>query len=192
MAFGGLVMKKKWLKGFVSGLNRSEGMALMAVVALMLMMIIMGGAFTSIMGDWKISSPMAIHSNRATQLANSAASFALQEASVAVASSNAVTLMCGSRPFPINIIDDGLGGTGSFWIERPFDLDDDATGGDDDDDVDDDGDDALGASTTYTIIATGKVTSGGTLVAQRLIKVFFDIPADPSSAVTFDPAYSPP
>ncbi len=183
-------MKKKWLKGFVSGLNRSEGMAIMAVVALMLMMIIMGGAFTSIMGDWKISSPMAIHSNRASQLANSAASFALQEASDAVAAGTSV--MCGSRVAPISVINDGNEGTATYWIERPFDNDDDV-GGADDDDVDDDDDDAsVGGteSTTYTITAIGKVRSGGSLVAQRLIKVFVDMPGDPSiGEVLYDPGH---
>ncbi len=191
MAFGGLVMKKKWLKGFFSGLNRSEGMAIMAVVALMLMMIIMGGAFTSIMGDWKISSPMAIHSNRASQLANSAASFALQEASDAVAAGTSV--MCGSRVAPISVINDGNEGTATYWIERPFDDDDDDVGGADDDDVDDDDDDNGGLSTTYTITAIGKVRSGGSLVAQRLIKVFVDMPGDPSIGdVLYNPVYTPP
>ncbi len=176
-------MNKKWLKGFVSRVNKSDGIVIMAVVALMLMMVIMGGAFSSIMGDWKISSPMAIHSSRATQLANSAASFALQEAKNSIETTVLTTpVTCGGRLNPETVIaNDGNGGSADYWIERP-DVDDDAltagvgTLNSDDDDVNDDDDDAGGASDTFTIIATGRVTSGGVTVAQRQIKAFVDFP----------------
>ncbi len=183
-------MNENWLKKIISGLNRSDGMVIMAVIALMLMMIIMGGVFSSIMSDWKVSSPMAIHSNRATQLANSAASYALQEANNKIALEDSTDpVVCGTRIVPIEVIDDGVEGKAYYWIERPFETDDALAGaeGPDDDEVPDDDDDGTFPN-RYTIIATGKVESGGLAVAQRQIKIFFDITKTPNVDVWFLPA----
>ncbi len=82
-------MNKKWLNKFIEKLNRSDGTAIVAFVAMLMVMTIMGGAFTSIIGGWRMSAPYEIKSNRAAQLASSAATFALQEAT-----SNIATLQC--------------------------------------------------------------------------------------------------
>ncbi len=174
-------MSKIWLKRFIEKLNRSDGVAIMTIVALMLMMTILGGVFASIMGGWQVSAPYAVNSNRAAQLANSAATFALQEAKNNI--ENLPTpnpVNCGLRLSLVTVIaDDGNGGSADYWIERPGVDDDAITVGvgalnGDDDDVNDDLDDS--DPTLYTIIATGRVASGGVAVAQRQIKVFVDFP----------------
>ncbi len=185
-------MSKIWLKRFIEKLNRSDGVAIMAIVALMLMMTILGGVFASIMGGWQVSAPYAINSNRASQLANSAATFALQEAKNNIAG----TVVCGNRTSKVSVLsNDGNGGSAYYWIECPGNsgtpyANDDQTGGIDDDIVDDDLDDNStqpnyiasddldlnGVSDLYTVIATGKVVSGATTVARRQIKVFVLFP----------------
>jgi hypothetical protein len=175
-------MTKKWLKKLFEKLNRSDGVSIMAIVVLMLVMTVMGGVFTRIMGEWKVSAPMAINSTRALQLANTAAAFAFQEASFKFYGGS---FNYGTRGTPYTVYNDGNGGTADYWIERPgasYTNDDDTTG-DDDDAVDDDGDDSNMAddkdgdsvSDLHTIIATGKVAIGGTTVAKRQIKIFAHI-----------------
>ena len=74
-------MTTKTLKKFTELLNRSEGISIVPIIVVMVIMSVMGGVFTSIMGDWKISAPMTINSNKAFCLAETAAMFALQDAS---------------------------------------------------------------------------------------------------------------
>ncbi len=176
-------MNKKWFKKFIGKLNRNDGMSIVFIVAIMLMMTIMGGAFTSIMGVWKQSSSYAINSARAYQLANSAATYALQDTKNSI--DDAIPVVCGQRLNLVTAIaDDGNGGSADYWIEMPLLTDDFLSGGlgamiSDDDNVNDDLDDNVVGDDPYlyTIIATGRVNSGGIQVAQRQIKVFIDIPA---------------
>ncbi len=173
-------MKKKWLHRSTEELNRSDGVAIIALVVLMLMMTIMGASFASIMGGWKISSPYAINSNRASQLANAAATYALQDSKRSMEAF--VDVVCGQSTNVVPVIDDdGNGGNSYYWIELPTQdgvtlYSDDTTGTDPDaDDYDDDADD-LSNPDLYTIMATGKVVSGGVTVAKRQIKVFVEFP----------------
>ena len=168
-------MTKIWLKKLIEKLNKSDGVSIMAIVVLMLIMTIMGGVFTSVMGRWKISAPLTMHSNSALQLANTAAAFALQEASFKFYNKDANGILnfnYGTKAAPYPAFNDGNGGTGEYWFELPGVNDDDLIGADADV-VDDDGDDAN--PNLYTIVATGSVDIGGTTVAKRQIKVFTDI-----------------
>ena len=73
-------MTTKSLKKFAELLNRSEGLSLTPIIVIMVIMSIMGGVFTSIMGSWKVSAPITANSNKAFYLAETAAMFALQDA----------------------------------------------------------------------------------------------------------------
>ena len=119
-------MTKIWLKKLIEKLNRSDGVSIMAVVVLMLIMTVMGGVFTSIMGGWKISAPMAINSNKAFYLAETASVFALQNAEdrffgpkFTIGSS---ANMGGTRAAPYVVSINGTAANGEiaeYWIERP-------------------------------------------------------------------------
>jgi hypothetical protein len=189
-------MTTKSLKKFTELLNRSEGLSIIPIIAIMVIMSVMGVVFTSIMGGWKISAPMTINSSKAYNLAETAAMFALQDASNRFFSKNASsvpnfpsTSPIGERssPFIVSSIATSNGTeTAEYWIERPFpsgnntvdlvggvnrgDNDDDDSSSDDDV-VDDDLDDSVANNTLYTIIATGKVFRNGTTVAKRQIKI---------------------
>ncbi len=184
-------MNKKWLHKLIENSNKSDGVAIMALVVLLVMMTIMGGAFASIMGGWKTSAPYAINSNRAAQLANSAAVFALQNAKENIDAANYIN--CGLRLALVTVIsDDGNGGSADYWIERPSQggtlasSNDDFDTGPDDDDYDDDVNDVTDPD-LFTIIATGRVTSGGVLVAKRQVKIFVDYTATAPSVITPKP-----
>ncbi len=147
-------------------LSRNEGISLTPIIAVMVIMSVMGGVFTSIMGDWKVSSPVTINSSKAYYLAESAAMFALQDAQYRFFSKDTTgtplfpSATTGTRSAPYVVSSSGTE-TAEFWIERPYlagtspystnstvDLDrgnndDIITGTNDDEDiVDDDGDDA--------------------------------------------------
>ncbi|MHC4269233.1 MAG: hypothetical protein ACYSWS_05890 [Planctomycetota bacterium] len=170
-------MNKIWLKKFIGKLNRSDGVSIMAIVVLMLIMTIMGGVFTSVMGRWKNSAPLTANSNRALELANTAAAFALQEASFKFYSKDAsgnFNFNLGISSAPYIAYNDGNGGIADYWFEMPGFVNDDNLIGADADNVDDDGDDTTNPN-RYTILATGRVNLGGTTIAKRQIKVFADI-----------------
>ncbi len=168
-------MKKKWLHKIIEKLNRSDGSAIIAFIAMMLVMTIMGGAFASIIGGWRMSSPYEINSNRAAQLANSAATFALQEAQNKITAADPLDPVdYGTRLFQILVFDDGDDGFAEYWIERPDLPNDDDVNLPGDDEVDDDDDDGTDP-TLYTIIATGRVENvAGNTVARRQVKIFVD------------------
>ena len=207
------IMTTKSLKEFTELLNRSEGLSIIPIIAIMVIMSVMGVVFTSIMGGWKISAPMTINSTKAYNLAETAAMFALQDASIRFFSKdvngvpNFPSLATGTRsdPFIVSSIVTSNGTeTAEFWIERPnnsanpsVDLyppghpqagnergfDDDDDSSSDDDVVDDDSDDP-GNPSLYTIIATGKVFRNGTTVAKRQIKIKATITDSTSVALT--------
>ena len=195
-------MTIKSIKKFTGLLNRSEGLSLTPIIVMMVIMSVMGGVFTSIMGGWKQSAPMTINSEKANYLAESAAVFALQDAKYRFFNKDASD--CPNFPgcpdstaFPGNgtranpyVVSTSSTETAEYWIERPYpsantsvdeyptsthrgNNDDDITGADDDV-MDDDTNDSTTPS-LYTIIATGKVTRGGTTVASRQVKVLADI-----------------
>ncbi len=165
-------MNKKWLNKFIKKLNRSDGTAIMAFIAMIMVMTIMGGAFASIVGGWRMSAPYERNSNRASQLASSAATFALQEAKNDIG-----TLNYGTHLVPFEVYDDGNGGIAEYWIEMPL-VNDDDTGHPNDDEVDDDDDDfaIIPANINlHTIIASGRVENGdGDTVARRQVKIFVE------------------
>ena len=205
------IMTTKTLKKITELLNRSEGISLTPIIVIMVIMSVMGGVFTSIMGNWKISAPMTINSAKAFNLAETAAMFALQDAKNRFFSKDASSAPdfpasgSGTRSTPF-VVSSFVSSAGTeiaeFWIERPYpsinsidefppgthrgNNDDDISGADDDD-VDDDDDDSSHDpdDRRYTIIATGKVKRGGVTVAKRQIKVLADIV--PSAASTVAP-----
>ncbi len=186
-------MNKKWLHKIIGELNRNDGAAILAIVALVLMMTVMGGVFASIMSGWKTSAPNTVNSVRAAQMANSAATYAIQRANNDI--DNGIDVICGNSSVKVPVVaDDGNGGSSYYWIECPGSVgspeaSDDVTTGIDDDIVDDDLDDYLGCpnyvaadddngdniSDIYTIIATGKVEKGVTVLARRQVKVLVEL-----------------
>ena len=80
------LMTKKSLKKFTVLLNRNEGIAILPIIVVMVLMSIMGGIFSHTMGLWKRSAPATINSMKAYRLAETAAMFALQDASYQVPS----------------------------------------------------------------------------------------------------------
>ncbi|GAX61082.1 ornithine carbamoyltransferase [Candidatus Scalindua japonica] len=154
----------KLLKKFPGFFNRNEGIALTSIIVIMVLMSVMGGIFTSIMGTWKVSAPLTINSNKAYYLADTATMFALQDAKYRFFSMNASgtplfpAATTGIRSAPY-VVSSSTTERAEYWIERPYlagssphstnsdvDLDrgnnDDDTALADDDIVDDDGDDA--------------------------------------------------
>ncbi len=187
-------MKIKFLKKLAGKLNRNEGISLTPIIAIMVIMSIMGGVFTSIMGNWKVSAPVTINSSKAYYLAETAAMFALQDAKNKFFSVNASltplypSTTTGTRSAPY-VVSSSSTESSEYWIERPYPSantsvdeypigthrgnNDDDTTGVDDDVVDDDGDDSSHDPDPklYTIIATGKVLRGGNTVAKRQVKI---------------------
>ncbi|MHC4454048.1 MAG: hypothetical protein ACYSWS_05075 [Planctomycetota bacterium] len=191
-------MTKILIKKIIGDLKRDDGFSVMAIVVLMLIMTIMGGVFTSVMSTWKVSSAMTVNSERALQLANTAAAFALQEASSKFYSKDTNSnpdFNFGTRLNPYIAYNDGNGGTGDYWFELPGVNDDGITLGtvnDDDDNINDDGDDnnlandldGDGISDRYTIIATGRVNMvGGATIATKQIRVLVDIIPTPATTL---------
>ncbi len=192
-------MTTRSLKKLAELLNRKEGISLIPIIVIMVIMSVMGGVFTAIMGNWKVSAPVTINSNKAFYLAETAAMFALQDAKHRFFSKDAINrpdfpaLGSGTRanPFVVSNVVSSFGTeTAEYWIERPHPsantgidefppgthrgLNDDDTSSADDDFVDDDDDDNTTPS-LYTIIATGKVERSGVTVAKRQIKVLANI-----------------
>ncbi len=162
-------MKTKSLKKLAGTLNRNEGVSLIAIIALLVIMSVMGGVFSSVMGSWKISAPTNINSSKAGYLAETAAMYALQDARYRFYGGS---FNYGTRAVPYAVSSTGTE-EANYWFERPDDpthLNDDDTINADDDIVDDDLDDATDP-TLYSIIATGKIKRAGATVAKRQIKI---------------------
>ena len=156
-------MKTKYLKKLAGKLNRNDGVSLIAIMAMLVIMSVMGGVFSSVMGKWKISSPTNINSNKSLYLAETATMFALQDAKNRFFSVDTTgtplypSASTGTRSVPY-IVSSSSTESSEYWIERPYlagtapystnsavDLDrgnnDDDTTLADDDLVDDDSDD---------------------------------------------------
>lgn len=172
-------MKIKSLKKIIEALNRNEGVSLIAIITLLVIMSVMGGVFSSVMGRWKVSAPTTMNSNKALYLAETAAMFALQDAQYRFYSKDASgndMFNFGTDNSPY-VVSSSSTEEADYWFERPDLVDDD--GSSDDDGSDDDADDANSAddldgdgnSDLYTIIATGKIKRDGTTVAKRQIKI---------------------
>jgi len=213
-------MYTKYLKKLAGKLNREDGVSLIAIMTMLVIMSVMGGVFSSVMGRWKLSAPTNINSSKALYLAETATMFALQDSKnrfFSVDSSGTPIFpaeITGTRSVPY-VVSSSSTESAEYWIERPYlagsspystnatiDLDrgndDDATTLADDDIVDDDSDDddvinnvtdvsnpLDGFSDVYTIIATGKIKRGGTIVAKRQIKT--NVTIIPSPDVEVDP-----
>ncbi|MBC8555961.1 MAG: hypothetical protein H8D23_40630, partial [Candidatus Brocadiales bacterium] len=203
-------MKSKPLKKLGRILNRNEGIALTPIIIIMVLMSVMGGVFTSIMGGWKTSAPLTINSNKAYYLAETATMFALQDAKKRFFSVDGTSTPSGKPFFPSAttgtrsapyIVSSSSTESSEFWIERPYPSDntnvdeyptgthrgnnDDDIIGVDDDDVDDDGDDSSNDPDPklYTIIATGKVKRGSTTISKRQIKTKVTIIPSPEATI---------
>ena len=125
-------MTTKMLKKFAELLNRREGISLTPIIVVIVIMSVMGGVFTSIMGGWKQSAPMTINSEKANYLAESAAVFALQDAKYRFFNKDASD--CPNFPgcpdstaFPGNgtranpyVVSTSSTETAEYWIERPY------------------------------------------------------------------------
>jgi len=161
-------MNAKSLKKFTEILNKNEGVSLVAIMALLVIMSVMGGVFSSVMGRWKISAPTNMNSSKAIYLAEAAAMFALQDARYRFYGGS---FNYGTRAVPYVVSSSGTE-EADYWFERPDSgyEDDDSVSDEDDDISDDDADDASDP-TLYSIIATGKVKRDGTTVAKRQIKI---------------------
>ena len=169
-------MTTKSLKKFTELLNRNEGGSIVPIIIIMVTMALMGGVFTSIMGNWKISAPMIINSNKAYYLAETAAMFALRDAAYRFYGGS---FNYGTRSTPYVVYSSSTE-EANYWIERPdtgFTNDDDIIGVYDDN-VDDDADDGTNP-TRYTILATGKASLGSVTLATRQIKIKADITTTP-------------
>ncbi|MGR3302909.1 MAG: hypothetical protein ACUZ8I_10465, partial [Candidatus Scalindua sp.] len=118
-------MTTKSLKRFTEILKRNEGLSLIAIVALMVIMAVMGGVFSQIMGRWTLSAPATINSTRAYYLAETAAMFAMQDAKYRFFSKDAAGIplfpstTTGTRSAPY-IVSSSSTETAEFWIERPY------------------------------------------------------------------------
>ncbi len=183
-------MMTKFLKKLAGMLSRNEGISLTPIIAIMVIMSVMGGFFTSIMGGWKLSAPVTINSSKAFYLAEAAAMFALQDAQYRFYSKdsggNALFDYGTSTadPYLVSSVTTGnIKETADCWFEMP-DSNDDSFSGPNDDNVNDDDDDSSG-STRHTIIATGTVTvgSGSDTLAKRQVKILADIIPSPANTV---------
>ena len=185
-------MKTKSFKKVSETLNRNDGVSLIAIIAMLVIMSVMGGVFSSIMGRWKISAPTTMNSNKAFYQAETAAMFALQDASYRFFSkdkdgNNNFNFGTDASPYAVS---SNSAEESNYWFEKP-DLTDDDDGSSDDDSSDDDADDTNsdddldgdGVSDLYTIIATGKVKIDGSTVAKRQIKVRATIIPSPATTI---------
>jgi len=123
------------LKKFTVLLKRNEGGSLIPIVMIMVVMALMGGVFTSIMGVWKQSAPVTINSKRASYLAETAATYALMDASYRFFSVDATdpsitpsippgkplypSATTGTKSAPYIVVNNGTE-TAQYWIERPY------------------------------------------------------------------------
>ena len=185
-------MKTKSFKKVSETLNRNDGVSLIAIIAMLVIMSVMGGVFSSIMGRWKISAPTTMNSNKAFYQAETAAMFALQDASYRFFSkdkngNNIFNYGTDASPY---VVSSNSAEESNYWFEKP-DISDDDDGSSDDDSSDDDADDTNsdddldgdGVSDLYTIIATGKVKIDGSTVAKRQIKVRATIIPSPATTI---------
>ena len=184
-------MKIKSLKKLAEMLNRSEGASLIAIIAMLVIMSVMGGVFSSVMGRWKISAPTNINSSKAIYLAETAAMFALQDARYRFYGGSFNFGTSTDDPYVVSsVTTSNVTEVADYWFEMP-DSADDATTGTNDDVIDDDADDGNssddvdgdGNSDLHTIIATGRVNIGGTTVAKRQIKFLATIYPSPADTV---------
>ncbi len=119
------IMTTKSLKKIAEYINRDDGISLTPIIVIMVLMSVMGGVFTSIMGGWKISAPLTINSNKAFYLAETAAMFALQDAKYRFLAKDDTGCpsfpACGSgtRSSPY-VVSSSSTETAEFWIERPY------------------------------------------------------------------------
>ena len=187
-------MKTKYLKKLAGMLNRNDGVSLIAIMTMLVIMSVMGGVFSSVMGRWKISGPTTMNSSKAFYQAETASMFAIQDASYRFFSkdkngNNIFNYGTDASPY---VVSSNSAEESNYWFEKP-DISDDDDGSSDDDSSDDDADDTNsdddldgdGVSDLYTIIATGKIKRGGTTVAKRQIKTKVTI--IPSPDTTIDP-----
>jgi len=187
-------MKTKYLKKLAGMLNRNDGVSLIAIMTMLVIMSVMGGVFSSVMGRWKISGPTTMNSSKAFYQAETASMFAIQDASYRFFSkdkngNNIFNYGTDASPY---VVSSNSAEESNYWFEKP-DISDDDDGSSDDDSSDDDADDTNsdddldgdGVSDLYTIIATGKIKRGGTTVAKRQIKTKVTI--IPSPDTTVDP-----
>jgi hypothetical protein len=153
-------MKTKYLKKLTEKLNGNDGVSLIAIMTMLVIMSVMGGVFSSVMGRWKLSAPANINSSKALYLAETAVMFALQDAQNRFFSKDATgtplfpSATTGTRDNPY-VVSSSSTESAEYWIERPYsgaspystnstvDLgrgnnDDIITGTNDDEDVEDD------------------------------------------------------
>ncbi len=175
------IMTTKSLKKFTELLHRNEGISLTPIIVIMVLMSIMGGVFTSIMGGWKVSAPLTVNSNKAFFQAETAAMFALQDAQYRFYSKDAggnSLFNFGTStavPYVVSSVTTGnITEEADYWFEMPNAFDDVITGTNDDTLPDDDDDDSSNP-TRYTIVATGTVKLNGATTAKRQIKIKADI-----------------
>ncbi len=185
-------MKTKSLKKLAGILSRNEGISIIPIIALIVIMSVMGGVFTSIMGNWKMSAPTTLYSHKAFFLAETAAMTAIQDTQYRFYSKRAD----GSNwfnfgtstadPYLVSSVTTGhVIEKADYWFEMPG-SDDDGSSDPNDDNVDDDGDDIGTASPEpdrYTIIATGRVDMGSSTLAKRQIKILADITPSPATFI---------
>ncbi len=184
-------MKTKSLKKLAGILSRNEGISIIPIIALIVIMSVMGGVFTSIMGNWKMSAPTTLYSHKAFFLAETAAMTAIQDTQYRFYSkktdgSNWFNFGTSTAdPYLVSSVTTGhVIEEADYWFEMPGSNDDVSTGSNDDN-VSDDDDDSSDPD-RYSIIATGTVTIGGTtMMAKRQIKILADI--TPSAANTVVP-----
>jgi hypothetical protein len=118
-------MKTKSFKKLSEKLNRNDGISLIAIMTMLVIMSVMGGVFSSVMGRWKISAPTNINSSKALYLAETAAMFALQDAKYRFFSVNAAgtplypSAATGTRSAPY-VVSSSSTESAEFWIERPY------------------------------------------------------------------------
>ncbi len=189
-------MKTKSLKKLTEMLSKNEGISIAPIIVIMVIMSIMGGVFTSIMGGWKVSAPLTVNTNKAFYQAEMAAMFALEDAQFRFTEGTFDYGTSLANPVVVSsVTTSNVTEVAEYWVERPELLyyDDDNTTGTNTDYLDDDLDDTAdvippggdgwidtdlnhdGVSNRYTIIATGKVKIGGNVVAKRQIKILADI-----------------
>lgn len=187
-------MKIKFLKKLAGKLSRNEGISLTPIIAIMVIMSIMGGVFTSIMGNWKVSAPVTINSSKAYYLAETAAMFALQDAKNRFFSVDNTgtpsfpSTTTGTRAVPY-VVSSSSTESSEYWIERPYlstsphstnsavDLDrgnnDDAktlTDDDIDDDDDDDNDTLIYGNPTDVSSPSDSFSDVYTIIATGKVK----------------------
>ncbi len=185
-------MKTKSLKKLAWMLSRNEGISLIPIIAIMVIMSVMGGVFTSIMGNWKMSAASTLYSNKAFFLAETAAMTAIQDAQYRFYSkkddgSNRFNFgISTANPYPVSIVTTGnFIEKADYWFEMPG-VTDDGFSDPNDDNVNDDGDDIGTGSpepNRYTIIATGRVDMVSSTLAKRQIKILADITPFPADTI---------